>query len=190
MLTATDALGRLKAHYRDDTLEFMRILLNSKSPTEANLALEVLRTSVPERDLVGACNLREVLAAFPHAPFCMRVDEQTLSRVCGMDRGIAAMSKVLDDGCVLAVTTAGNLVLDVIVKRDGEKYFLNPAASNEDFVTPEVVDLFFTSDTLLDNVIDLVKEMGVVFNPKFYLSLEDWHLEYAQDVFSGLEGLF
>ena len=39
-------------------------------------------------------------------------------------------------------------------------------------MNPNVVDLIVTNSYLLDEVIELVKCMGVVFNPKFYLSLD------------------
>ena len=32
--------------------------------------------------------------------------------------------------------------------------------------------------------------MGAVFNPKFYVSLEDWRIEYAADAFECLGDLF
>ena len=93
-------------------------------------------------------------------------------------------------GVELAVTTAGNLVLDVIVKQDGEKYFWTPIPVTDDYVNPSIIDLVVASGYLLDEVIDLVKCMGIVFNPKFYLSLEDFGLEYAAAAFEGLGDLF
>jgi hypothetical protein len=35
-----------------------------------------------------------------------------------------------------------------------------------------------------------VKAMGIVFNPTFYLSLEDWTREYAEAALSELSELF
>ncbi len=77
-------------------------------------------------------------------------------------------------------------MLDIIVKHDTEKYFWTPIPITDDYVNPDVVDLVVTSSYLLDEVIELVKCMGVVFNPKFYLSLDDFHLENAADVFEGI----
>lgn len=190
VLTATDSLSRLRPHYEGEALDFLRVLLNAVSTAEANLALEVLRTSLPDKVILTACNLREVLRALPTAPFSMRVDEDTFARVAGFDRGIAAMSKTLDDGLVLCMMTAGNLVLDIIVRDDAVKYFWNEVPVVEDFVTSGVLDLLMQSDYLLDAVIEAVNDMGLVFNPKFYLSLDDWHMDHAQDVFAGLGELF
>lgn len=190
MLTATSGLTTLRPHLAGETRDLMRILLNATSAAEANLALEVLKETLPEKTLVAACNMREVLGSLPSSPFPMHVDEETLCRVAGLDRRIAAMGRTLPDGLEIVVTTAGNLVLDIIIRRYTEKYFWNSVPVTDDFVNPDVLDLLFESDYLLAAAIDLATAMGVVFNPKFYLSLEDWHLEYASDVFEGLGDLF
>ena len=190
MLTATSGLATLRPHYVGETRDLMRILLNATSAAEANLALEVLKDVLPDKTLVSACNLREVLNALPSSPFPMRVDEETLARTAGLDRRIAAMGRFLPDGLELVVTTAGNLVLDIIIRDDGEKLFWNSVPVTDDFVNGPVLDLLIESDYLLHAAIELAEAMGMVFNPKFYLSLEDWHLEYASDVFEGLGDLF
>lgn len=190
MLTATSGLAALRPHYTDETRDLMRVLLNATSAAEANLALDVLKAMVPDKALVTACNLREVLAAMPSSPFTMRVDEETLARSAGLTRHVAAMGKTLDDGIQLHVTTAGNLVLDIIIKDGDSKFFWNPVPVMDDYVNTEVLDMVIGSDYLLDAMIDLAHCMGLVLNPKFYLSLEDWHLEYASDVFEGLGDLF
>lgn len=190
MLTATTGLARLRPLYAPETSDMFRILLNATSAAEANLALEILRQTVPERALVTACNLREVLRALPGSPFTMRVDEDTLCRTSGFEPAMASFHKRLPDGLDVVITTAGNLVLDIIVKNEGEKFFWTPIPVRDDFVNPAVVDLVVSSGYLLDEVIELVKCMGIVFNPRFYLSLEDFQLDYAADVMQGLGDLF
>lgn len=190
MLTATSGLAQIRANYDSETRDLMRVVLNSTSAAEANLALEVLRASVPERALVCACNLREVVRSLPSSPFAMRVDETTLAKAAGLTRHMATLEKTLEDGTELIVTTAGNLVLDIIIRHDDQKLFWNPIPVVDDYVNTGVLDLLVESDHLLDAVIDLAQCMGVVLNPKFYLSLDDWHLEYAADVFDGLGDLF
>ena len=103
---------------------------------------------------------------------------------------MACIGTTLPDGLELAITTAGNLVLDVIVRDGDEKYFLTPIPRTEDFVSPGLMPLLVESDYLLDGIIELVKSMGMVFNPKFFLSTEDWRLDYAQDAMAGLGELF
>ncbi len=190
MLIATTGLSRLRPLFVPETRDMFRVLLNATSAAEANLALEVLRQSVPEKTLVTACNLREVLRTLPASPFTMRVDEATLVRTASLKRNMASYTKMLPDGIELVVTTAGNLVLDLIIKHDTEKYFWTPIPVRDDFVNPEVVDLVVESGYLLDEVIELVKCMGVVFNPRFYLSLEDYQLDHAADVMQGIDDLF
>lgn len=190
MLTATDGLSLIRTQYSEETRELFRILISSTSVAEANLAAEVLHSLVPEKSLVAACNLREVVRAMPASPFTMRVDEETLCRTARLERHIATMGRTLPDGVELMVTTAGNLVLDIIVASDGERLFWNPVPVTDDFVSPGVLDLLVESDHLLEAAIDLAKAMGVVFNPKFYLSVHDWRLEYASEVLSGLKDLF
>lgn len=190
MLGTATTLDRIRSHYAGDTRELLRVLLNSTSAAEANLALDALRENVPEKVLVGACNLREVLRALPSSPFTMRVDEPTLAEAAGLTRGIAAMGKDLPDGITLSVTTAGNLVLDIIIRVDDHKYFWNPVPITDDFVHGEVLDRVIESDHLLDAVIDLTRCMGVVWNPKFYLSLEDWLMESAVDAYENIRDLF
>ncbi|TLM83242.1 MAG: hypothetical protein FDZ75_07530 [Actinobacteria bacterium] len=190
MLTATSGLAAIRDVYEGESRDLLRVLMNATSVAEANLALEVLKATAPEKTLVSACNLREVLRALPSSPFAMRVDEDTLARTAGLDRRVAAMGKVLRPGLELVVTTAGNLVLDIIVRLDDRKMFWNPVPVTDDYVNTEVLDLLIDDDQLLDGVLDLISCMGVVCNPKFYLSLEDWGLEYAHDAFEGLGDLF
>ena len=43
---------------------------------------------------------------------------------------------------------------------------------------------------MLEAVISLVKDMGAVFSPRFYLSLEDWKLDHAADMMSDAASFF
>jgi hypothetical protein len=190
MLTLTSGLSRLRLYHTDETRELLGVLLNATSIAEANIALDVLVASVPEKALVTACNLREVLKELPCSPFTMHVDEETLRKTACLDKRMAVLEKTLPDGIELAVTTAGNLVLDLIVRDACEKYFWTPIPVVEDLVNPSLIDLLVGSDYLLDEVIELVKCMGVVFNPKFYLSLDDFLMENAADVFKTIGDLF
>jgi hypothetical protein len=190
VLTTTTGLAQLKPHVTFANRELFDVLLNATSAAEANLALEILHDTVPEKSLVMACNLREVIRSFPASPFAMHVDEQTLTQTAGLEKDIAVLRKFLPDGIELAVTTAGNLVLDIILKVNGEKYFWSPVPVTDEFVNPTTIDLILESDYLLDEIIELVKCMGLVFNPKFYLSIEDFHLEYAAEAFCDLAVLF
>lgn len=190
MLTATTGIASIREFYTQENRDLFNLVFNACSAAEANLALNLLVDEVPEKVLVACVNLREVLHDLPGSPFSMRVDEETLARALGFERQIACLSRELDDGIELAVTTAGNLVLDIIVRHEGEKYFWSSQPRGDDFMSPKLLPLIVESDYLIDEVVELAKGMGLVFNPKFYLSLEDWRLEYAQDAMEGLGELF
>jgi hypothetical protein len=191
VFTVSVGLPQLKACYTSETRELLSIVINSTSAAEANLALEALKDSIPEYVLVTACNLREVLQAFPPSPFVMSTDCESLARIAELERDVAVLRKVAPDGTEICLTTAGNLVLDFIVKtREGRQLYWTPIPVVDDFVNPAVVDAILDSDCLLVEAIELLKHMGVVFNPKFYLSLEDFRLEYASAAIGALDELF
>lgn len=191
MLTTATGQAEIRPFYVGEARDLFRVLLNATSAAEAGIALRLLAEEVPERVLVAGCNLREVLAELPASPFPMRVDEQTLRAAADLEKQqLGAMSKTLPDEIELSVTTAGNLVLDVIIRDFDGSHYLSPIPIVDDRVTPAVVDLMVMSDYLLDAVLDLVQCMGVVFNPKFYVSVEDFRLENAQDAIESLGDLF
>jgi len=190
VLTTTQSLTKIRPHYTPDTKYLFRIVLNATSVVEANIALDLLLKTVPEKTLVTAVNLREVLKSLPGSPFQMAVDEQTLVRVAGLEKRLAALSKTTPDGYEIVVTTAGNLVLDLIVKNGSDKFFWTPMPRTNDYICPELMDHLVSSEWLLDDIIELIKAMGMVFNPTLYLSLDDWHLEYASETMEGLGDLF
>jgi len=190
MLTAAKGLCRIRPYYDEDTRYLFQVLLTATSIVEANIALDLLTKTVPDKALVASVNLREAIKAVPATPFRMAVDEQTFMRVGGMVKELASLSRTTPDGYSIVVTTAGNLVLDLIVKCDGEKYFWTPIPRTDDLVEPELVEHLISSDHLFEGVVDVIKSMGVVFNPTLYLSVDDWHLEYARETIEGLGGLF
>lgn len=190
-LTSTvRSINRLRQHYTPDTKYLFQVLLASVSIVEANIALDLLLKTVPERDLVAAVNLREVLRSMPASPFPMAVDERTLIRVAGLQKHLAVLTKSTADDYQVIVTTTGNLVLDVIIKQDAKKWFWSPLPATTDFINPELIDHLMKSEYLLGEVIELIQAMGLVFNPTLYLSLEDWHLEFASETMSQLGELF
>jgi hypothetical protein len=190
VLTTTQSLTKIRPHYTPDTTYLFRIVLNATSVVEANIALDLLSRTVPERALVTTMNLREVLKALPASPFPMAVDGETLMRVAALEKYMAAYRKSTPDGYDLVVTTAGNLALDLIVKHGDDKFFWTPVPVTTDYICPALIDHLITSEYLLESVIDLVTAMGVVFNPPFYLSLDDWHLDHARETMESLDGLF
>jgi len=179
----------LRPYYEGEARSSIRALLGSTSATEANFTLQLLMDVIPSDILVRACNLREVIQSLPRTPVSMHVDEQTLADTLGLERSIASMGKALPDGIELYIMTAGNCVLDLIIQSNGKKHFWNPVSINE-AVTAEVIDLCIESDYLLRSMIELAEGMGLVFNPTFYVSINDWLEENVADALSGLSDFF
>ncbi len=190
MLTATSSLHSIRTHYHSESRDLVRALLNSTSLIEANFALELLQGKVPEKTLVTVMNLREVLKELPSSPFEMAVDEDVLLRAAHLTKDRAVMMRTLADGIDLTVTTAGNLVLDIIIRSEGKPIYWSPVPISDDYVTPALIDVIVDSDHLLNEMIELAKAMGLVFNPPFYLSLEDWRMDHAANVMESITDLF
>lgn len=189
MFPVTTSINRLQALYEQDP-ELIRTVLNASSPVEVNLALDILRETTPERALVAAVNLREVLLAIPTFPCSMAVDEATLARVSGLEKDRLAWYKPLETGLGLTLTTAGNFCFDLIVQAGDEAVFVTPVPPGGDIVNPRFVDLLIERDGLLGQIIDIVIDMGLVFSPQPYLSLEDWSLDHAQQIMDDIGELF
>ena len=190
MLSTVTALAKIRPHYTQDTQDLFRVALNSNSAVEANIAIDILSKSVPRRALITVINLRETIKCLPPSPFAMAMDEETLIKVAGLTKELAVLKKTTADNHDIIVTTAGNLVLDVIVKHAGEKYFWTPVPGGNDFMNPKLIERIIMSDHLLPEIVELIQAMGIVFNPTLYLSLDDWHLEYAQEAMAGIGDLF
>jgi len=190
VIKTSRGLALIRDYYNDETCYMFRIVLNSTSALEANIALELLLKSVPDRALICAVNMRELFKSLPAPPFAMAVDEETLTRVAGLEKNMAALEKGLEDGNSVIVTTAGNLVLDLIVRDGDVKHFWTPTPITSDFMNPDLIELVLFSDYLLESIVDLFVAMGVPVHPNFFMSLEDWCLENATEAMRDLQELF
>ena len=68
VLTATSGITAIRACYNHDSRDLFNLAMNAQSAAEAHLALNLLVGDVPERSLVAAVNLREVLGELPASP--------------------------------------------------------------------------------------------------------------------------
>ncbi len=91
---------------------------------------------------------------------------------------------------MVAVTTTGNLVLDLVIKYEDEKRFWTPVPAKRDLCDPGLIPHLIESDHLFNTVLDVIKAMGIVHNPTLHMSLDDWHLEYARENISYVDDLF
>lgn len=186
-------LASVRPHYRAEKRELLRILLNAASPAEADFALHILKDSMPERDLVSAVNMREGLAELPSCPFPMAIDCETLSRIARLERDRNAWRRTFSDPdgeYSLVLLGDGNLCYDLIISAEAGNVFWTPHPRNGAIIHPDALDLVLERETLLREVIGIVMAMGMSFSPTFYLSLDDWMLEYAEQAMSDLGQLF
>ncbi len=193
MIQVARALTEVGDLFRSEDEDLVRILMNAVSNAEANLAIVALRDFVPEKTLVTAVNLREVLAELPTCPCPMHIDVGQLARVAGLGKVKNAYTRLFEDAgghYELVVLGDGNLCYDIIIATADGNVFLKPVPVVSDLVHPDALELMFTHETLLDEVISLTRSMGLVFNPPFYMSLEDWSMEHAEESMSDLGKLF
>lgn len=163
--------------------ELHRIVLNATSWVEANLAVELLSGEVPERALVTAANIREVIKELPRCPLAMAVDVETLGRIFGLERDGTGWQRTFADEAgeyTIVLLGEGNYCYDIVVRADERTLMWMPSNSEEDYLNPDVVDLIMERPTVLGNVVALAQAIGLPFYPTFYLSLEDWRQEYVQ----------
>lgn len=178
-------LNDTRAHYVRDP-DLARVALNARSWVEANLAVELLSGSVPEKALVTLTNVREALKEIPRCPMSMAIDFQGLAQVWELEREGHAWVRAFDDASgsySIALLGEGNYCYDIVVRAEGKTLMLMPKHSEEDFLNPDVIDFVMERPCILGTVVELLQAMGLPFCPAFYMSLDDWRQEYAQDVF-------
>lgn len=193
MNVAASALADLATRTGSEEGSLIRSAVNATSTTEAGFAVGLLGETMPQRSLVAALNLREILRELPESPFTMHTDFETLAKVSGMQRRGRSWVKKLgpDEGAPeIELLGQGNVCYDVIVRVGEASSFLKPGPVRDDFVKSAALDLLLDNEELLGEIIDLTQEMGVVHNPRFYMTVEDWQMEHAVESLAGLADLF
>lgn len=194
MTHATTVTSDLRELAASENGELLRDLVNSVSQVEAGLALGIMRErGVPDRVLVKALNLREILAEMPASPFPMRVDFEMLARINDLFHRLGSYHKNYQDDegrFYIELLGQGNLCYDMVVGVGNKKAFLKPAPIGADYVRPAALDLLLSREEMLREIILIVHSMEVVFNPTFYMSVDDWLMEHAAESLVGIEGLF
>lgn len=178
-------LSAVRPHFEADS-DLTRILINATSWFEASLALGVLAEHLPARALVTCANVREIVKELPRCPMPMTLDFESLARIWGLEREEHAWARRFEDSAgeySIALLGDGNYLYDIVVRTGERSLMLMPADRAQDFVNAEVIDLMVERPAILGSVIDLTMAMGLPFYPMFYMSLEDWHQEYAAAVF-------
>lgn len=192
MRSVEPMLAQTRLHYSSDP-DLYRVVLNAVSWVEANLAVELLSESVPEKALVTVANIREAVKELPRCPTPMAIDFEDLARVWSLERLGSAWARSFEDergGFTILLLGDGNYCYDIVVRADGQTLMWMPRNSEDDFLNPDVLDLIMEHPPVLGHVIELLQAMGLPFYPTFYLSLEDWRQEYAQTMFEEIVDIF
>lgn len=193
MITAQRALYAVAELAASDDGDLLRVVLNASSTGEAHLAIGILADHVNHRTLVSALNVREMLREMPASPFAMRIDTEMLARAADMVIERDSLRRTITDtdgGYGIVVLAEGNLCFELVVVVDGESVFVRPTDKGEDFIHSQALEFILSHPSMLDELASVVKATGVVFNPRFHLSLEDWTREYAQEALADLSQLF
>ena len=193
MNVAASAYHDLRQLHATDTGVLLNAVTNATSLTECGFAIELLRDRLPERTIVGALNLRETLDELPSTPFAMPMEFERLARVADLAcrRTSWIQSGSGPDGAFeLELLGQGNLVYDLVLHHGDDRAFFKPGPVGGTLITPLALDLVMRCDGLLRAIVELTKSMGVVYNPHFYMKIEEWQFEHARDSLGELSDLF
>jgi hypothetical protein len=185
-------VAQIRSYFGTSDADMLKIVLNSTSHAEASFAIEVLRDRIPEKSLVTACNLREALKELPRCPITMAVDFEQLARIWELSRVDNCWERSFSDpggDYDVILIGEGNAVWDLAVRTEASTVLWLALDPDEDVISTGAIDLVMSRETLLRNIVDLVHDTGLSFNPNFYFSLEDWRLEYAGGIFDELNDL-
>lgn len=189
MLGVAQARIDLQNHSTRETGDLLRTLVNAGSLAEASFALSLVRDILPERTVMTALNLREVLTELPAAPFVMPLDIVTLQSVTSMHRDASSYVLTASDFRI-DVLAEGNYCFDIVLKHDDVSSFLKTSPVGEDTVRPAAYEMLMGVEGMLESVIGLVTSMGLVYNPRRYFTVDEWLQENALGTMSELWDAF
>lgn len=178
-------------HARGEHGDLVTVLVNSRSKLEANLAVVMLRDLIPESELVGLCNLRELLAAIPVAPFVCASELGSLERVLGYTHFKGSWSRLVRGSGTLAgleFVGDGNRVDEIVLHVGHQRIALS--AGDTDFIDADVVDILLRIGSLGTALVEGLRVLGTDISPPFYLSVTDYVVENAAQTLGDFGGLF
>lgn len=190
-VVAARALAKTARHAASENGDLVRTLVSSRSETEANLALALLRDSVPDSGLVEMTNLRETLAELPAPPFAVSSEIDMLGRVLDWEVGPHSARKAFDsDEGVFGIEVFGegnrvDRVLLLTVQGSADLH-----GTEHDLLDPAAVDLLLHYGSIADRLIEALLVLGFAFTPRFYLSVSDYVMENARTAAAELGGMF
>lgn len=184
-------VSEMAAHTAGANGELVRVLLNARSRTEASLALSILRSDLPERDIVHLANIRELIAELPLPPFSTPWELLMLRRILGYESSTDGVRMAFDcDGGVFGIEFLGEgkrvdrIILLTVAGR------VELSRSDEEIINSDAVELLFAYEELADRLVEALLVLGITFSPRFYMSVNDYFFENAHETSLELDGLF
>ncbi len=184
-------VSEMAVHAAGDSGELVRVLLNSRSRAEANLAVTLLGDHLPERDIVHIANIRELIAELPIPPFAVPWELGMLRRILGYESSTDGVRMAFDcDGGVFGIEFLGegNSVQRIALLTVAGRVEL--ASADQEILNPKAVELLFIYEELADRLVEALTVLGLTLSPRFYMSVKDYVYENAHEVLLELEGLF
>jgi hypothetical protein len=172
--TAVQAVG----HAQGQEADLVRTLVNTRSSTEAGLALVVLKDLIPEDSLVFFVNLRELLSELPATPFSAGCELDILERVLGYEKGETSYRRAFyNKGGLFGLEIFGeaNRVDHIEIVKLGAHISLRQGVDG--LVEPDALELFLEFEDLGDTIVEALRNLGMSLSPRFYYSVADYVLE-------------
>ncbi len=171
--------------------QLARVLMNSRSAAEANLALALLREQIPDAGLVEMANIRELLAAIPIPPFATGCELTMLARVLDYEVTDTGVRQAFDsdEGVFgLEFVGEGNRIDKILALTVAGRAEI--IAAEDELLGDRAVEMILHYGAIADRLIEAMLVLGVQFSPRFYLSVSDYVMENARSSSLELGGLF
>ncbi len=165
--------------------------MNSRSVAEANLALALLRTNVSDEGLVDMTNLRETLSTLPAPPFAVSCELAMLGKVLDWEIRAGSVRRAFDsDEGVFGIEIFGdgNRVDRIVLLTVQGRAELQ--GSEHELLDHATIELLLRYGSIADRLIEALVVLGVLFAPRFYLSVNDYVMENARVAAAELGGIF
>lgn len=160
--------------------ELVEALLSAVSDADAVVSFSLLRTTIPESDLLMLANLREVLFELPESPFRTGDDLELLARGGEYEDTGRSYRRLFESehGVFgLEFTGRGKHCEGIFVHTPACRMQLSPAGRLR--LDPEMITLFARHRILLDALLDALALLGTPLCPAIYVSADDFLLEHG-----------
>lgn len=200
MLNLRDTKQLLSENYpKDKYHDLMHDILNAQFIYDVNFALQLLANDKePSLEYnnnlaLALINNRSILTEFPRPPFDIAIPLEDFVRIAGF-RNLGKNTYVKEYNSkndlfyMIEILGEGNLCQDLRFHRDFNIWSIYPEENHaERYIYNErFIDWYIENNDSVDNLKELLTDMGLVFNPRVYTNLENFYYEHLQDYLSGI----